>query len=54
MWRQSVEAHAELQKHGIRFMMESLGPWGETQRGKMHGGFNSTNMFVLYTLNYGQ
>jgi hypothetical protein len=25
MWRQSVEAHAELQKHGIRFMMESLG-----------------------------
>jgi hypothetical protein len=30
------------------------GPWAETQRGKMHDGFNSTNMFVLYTLNYGQ
>ena len=54
LWRQSVEAHAELQKHGIRFMMESLGPWAETQRGKMHDGFNSTNMFILYTLNYGQ
>ena len=34
--------------------MESLGPWAETQRGKMHDAFNSSNFFILYTLQYGQ
>lgn len=52
--RPALVAHAELQQAGITFSMESLGPWAETQRGKMHDAFNSSNFFILYTLQYGQ
>jgi hypothetical protein len=31
MWRQQLTAVAELQKSGLHFMMESLGPWVESQ-----------------------